>query len=73
VEDKPAAIERVKSHFTEQGGATDEYDGLTVEFPDRWFNLRASNTEPLLRVNVEGDTQEAMTELKDEVLWVIGA
>jgi phosphomannomutase len=73
VEDKPAAIARVQSHFTEQGGATDEYDGLTVEFPDRWFNLRASNTEPLLRVNVEGDTAEAMTELKDEVLWVIGA
>jgi phosphomannomutase len=73
VEDKPAAITRVKSHFTEQGAATDEYDGLTVEFPDRWLNIRASNTEPLLRVNVEGDTEEAMTALRDEVLWVIGA
>lgn len=73
VDDKPAAIARVKAHFTEKGGATDEYDGLTVEFPDRWFNLRASNTEPLLRVNVEGDTQDAMTALKDEVLWVIGS
>ena len=73
VEDKPAAIARVKSHFTEQGAAADEYDGLTIEFPDRWFNIRASNTEPLLRVNVEGDTAEAMTALKDEVLWVIGA
>ncbi len=73
VDDKPAAIARVKSHFTEQGAATDEYDGLTVEFPDRWLNIRASNTEPLLRVNVEGDTEAAMTELKDEVLWVIGA
>lgn len=72
VEDKPAAISRVKSHFTEKGGAIDEFDGLTVEFPDRWFNLRASNTEPLLRVNVEGDSPEAMAELKDEVLWVIG-
>ncbi len=61
VDDKPAAITRVKSHFTEQGAAIDEFDGLTVEFPDRWFNIRASNTEPLLRVNVEGDTEEAMT------------
>jgi phosphomannomutase len=73
VDDKPAAIARVKAHFSEQGGAIDEYDGLTVEFPDRWLNIRSSNTEPLLRVNVEGDTTEAMTALKDEVLWVIGA
>lgn len=73
VADKPGAIARVKSHFAEKGGAIDEFDGLTVEFPDRWLNIRSSNTEPLLRVNVEGDTQEAMTELKDEVLWVIGA
>jgi len=73
VADKPGAIARVKSHFAEKGGAIDEFDGLTVEFPDRWLNIRSSNTEPLLRVNVEGDTLEAMTELKDEVLWVIGA
>ncbi len=73
VEDKPAAIARAKSHFIEQGAATDEYDGLTVEFPDRWLNIRASNTEPLLRLNVEGDTREAMTALKDEALWVLGA
>lgn len=73
VDDKPAAIARAKSHFTEQGAAIDEYDGLTIEFPDRWLNIRSSNTEPLLRVNVEGDTEAAMTELKDEVLWVIGA
>lgn len=73
VDDKPAAIARVKSHFIELGAATDEFDGLTVEFPDRWFNIRASNTEPLLRVNVEGDTERAMNEIKDEVLQVLGA
>lgn len=73
VEDKPAAIARVKSHFIEQGAAADEYDGLTIEFPDRWFNIRASNTEPLLRVNVEGDTPAAMEALRDEVLRVIAA
>jgi phosphomannomutase len=62
----------VKSHFIEQGAAADEFDGLTIEFPDRWFNIRASNTEPLLRVNVEGDTPEAMETLRDDVLRVIG-
>jgi phosphomannomutase len=72
VEDKPAAIAHVKSHFIEQGAAADEFDGLTIEFPDRWFNIRASNTEPLLRVNVEGDTPEAMETLRDDVLRVIG-
>ena len=73
VADKPAAIARVKSYFIEQGAATDEFDGLTVDFPDRWLNIRASNTEPLLRVNVEGDTESAMIELRDDVLRVIGA
>ena len=73
VADKPVAIARVKSHFAKAGAAIDEYDGITVEFADRWFNLRASNTEPLLRVNVEGDTLEAMEQLRDEVLQVIQA
>jgi len=53
--------------------STDELDGVTVDLGDgRWFNLRSSNTEPLLRVNVEGDTQEAMEVLRDDVLKVIG-
>ena len=44
-------------------------DGLTLRFPDgAWFNLRASNTEPLLRLNVEGPTEERMISLRDEVL-----
>lgn len=73
VDDKPAAIARVKAHFTDQGASSDDYDGLTIEFPDRWLNLRASNTEPLLRVNVEGDTSAAMESLRDETLKVIGA
>lgn len=72
VDDKPAAIERVKKHFVAQGATIDEYDGVTADFPDRWFNIRASNTEPLLRVNVEGDTKQAMETLRDEVLKVIG-
>lgn len=73
VDDKPGAIARVKMHFIEQGAAADEFDGLTIEFTDRWLNIRSSNTEPLLRVNVEGDTESAMAALRDETLKIIGA
>ena len=52
----------------------DDLDGLTVELPDgAWFNLRASNTEPLLRLNVEAADQAAMEALRDEVLAVVRA
>jgi phosphomannomutase len=71
VEDKPGAIDRVEKHFASSGAETDRYDGLTVGFPDAWFNIRASNTEPLLRVNVEGDTAEDMARLRDEVLGLL--
>ncbi|MBX3071460.1 MAG: phosphomannomutase/phosphoglucomutase [Thermomicrobiales bacterium] len=71
IEDKPAAIDRVKRYYEDAGAEIDEFDGLTVQQSDRWLNIRASNTEPLLRVNVEGDTNEAMESLRDEVLSII--
>ena len=71
VQDKPAAIERVKKHFASAGGEIDEFDGVTVGFPDAWLNIRASNTEPLLRVNVEGETKNDMEALRDDVLAVL--
>jgi phosphomannomutase len=71
VQDKPAAIERVKKHFSSAGAEIDEFDGVTVGFPDAWLNIRASNTEPLLRVNVEGETRKDMEKLRDEVLAVL--
>ena len=46
-------------------------DGLTVDLGDWWFNLRPSNTEPLLRLNVEADTEATMVSLRDEVLGVV--
>jgi phosphomannomutase len=49
----------------------DELDGLTVTTPDWWFNLRASNTEPLLRLNVEAGDRETMTRVRDDVLALI--
>ncbi|MDM4722607.1 phosphomannomutase/phosphoglucomutase [Micromonospora sp. WMMA1363] len=67
VADQAAKVAEVRAAFPE--AVSDELDGLTLRFPDgAWFNLRASNTEPLLRLNVEAPTRERMTSLRDEVL-----
>ena len=65
----------VRKAFEEQDGVTvDELDGLTVELPDgAWFNLRATNTEPLLRLNVEAPDAARMAELRDRVLGMVRA
>lgn len=70
VDDQKAAIERVEEAFAD--AELDELDGLTVSWPDRWFNLRASNTEPLLRLNVEGPDDKTVEELSEKVQAVIG-
>jgi len=69
VEDQQGKIEELASRF--EGGKQDRLDGLTVEYGDWWFNVRASNTEPLLRLNVEGRTKELLDEKTAEVLAVI--
>ena len=48
-----------------------ELDGLSVEYPDWWFNVRASNTEPLVRLNLEAPTPAEMASRRDEVLAII--
>jgi len=53
------------------GVSTDELDGLTVAAERWWFNLRPSNTEPLLRLNVEAETTGTMAALRDEVLGLV--
>jgi phosphomannomutase len=70
VKDLPAAIARVRKAFQDQS-EIDELDGLTFTADTWWFNLRASNTEPLLRLNVEADTQAEMKKIRDAVLVVI--
>ena len=50
-----------------------ELDGISVEYPDWHFNVRPSNTEPLLRLNLEATTPEMMAEKRDEVLALIRA
>ena len=49
----------------------DRLDGLTIDLGDRWFNLRASNTEPVLRLNVEGPDDAAVEELVEQVAAII--
>jgi len=75
VADAPAKIAEIKERYgAGEGVRTDEVDGLTVELPGgSWFNLRPSNTEPLLRLNVEGPDHAAMMALRDEVLAIVRA
>jgi phosphomannomutase len=68
VDEKLAALERAYSD-----GNVYRLDGISVEYPDWHFNVRPSNTEPLLRLNLEGMTQQIMERRRDEVLEIIGA
>ncbi len=79
VADVPAARQRVVDAYVtrEEAGpvVTDELDGLTVSHwdaaPRWWFNLRASNTEPLLRLNVESEDEDIMEKVRDDVLGLV--
>jgi phosphomannomutase len=65
VADAQAVARRVRAAFAD--GEADELDGLTVQYDDWWFNLRPSNTEPLVRLNVEASTQASMEASRDEI------
>jgi phosphomannomutase len=69
VPDPLAVIERVAAVYA--GHEQDRLDGLTVDLGDWWFNLRPSNTEPLLRLNLEAKTREECQRHTDEVLATI--
>jgi len=69
VADKDAVMAKLKELYKD--GKLDERDGIRIDFPDWWFNVRASNTEPKLRLNLEAKTKEMMEEKRDEVLGVI--
>ena len=69
VSDVSAADVAVAASFSDQ--ATDRLDGLTVDLGDRWFNLRPSNTEPVLRLNVEAPTPADVEELTSKVEAII--
>ncbi|WP_207957223.1 hypothetical protein [Rubrobacter tropicus] len=72
VDDQDATLEKVEDHFAENENAkTDHLDGLTVDLGDWWFNLRPSNTEPLLRLNVEASDRETLEKQRDALLGMI--
>ncbi len=72
VADQAAATRRVRAEFASRPGITaDELDGLTITGDGWWFNLRPSNTEPLLRLNLEADDEDTMLRLRDEVLGIV--
>ncbi|MBC2907760.1 phosphomannomutase/phosphoglucomutase [Streptomyces cupreus] len=62
-----------EAYGTREDVTLDDLDGLTVSSADWWFNVRPSNTEPLLRLNAEARDEETMTKVRDEVLGIIRA
>ena len=77
VSDAKSVMESIESHYLAidlaiGGISTDHLDGLTVESTDWWFNVRASNTEPLLRLNVEANSDALMKKVSTQVLALIG-
>jgi len=72
VADQEATTARVRAAFEGRPGVTiDELDGLTAGHAGWWFNLRPSNTEPLLRLNVEAADDDMMSAMRDEVLAIV--
>jgi phosphomannomutase len=73
VSDAKSLMESIESHYLALDGiSTDHLDGLTVESTDWWFNVRASNTEPLLRLNVEANSDALMKKVSAQILALIG-
>ena len=73
VEDKAGAMEAVKAHFAaaEKATAVMDFDGYRLEFPDWWFNIRPSNTEPYLRFICEATSEEKMRAKVEETAQII--
>ncbi|MDT0573681.1 phosphomannomutase/phosphoglucomutase [Streptomyces sp. DSM 3412] len=74
VADQPGRLAAIRSAYEGREGITlDDLDGLTVSAADWWFNVRPSNTEPLLRLNAEARDAATMAKVRDEVLEIIRA
>ena len=72
VEDIPSKLQLIRDTYGKDH-EIDELDGITISGDKYWFNVRASNTEPLLRLNVEGQTQGLMEKVRDAALAIIKA
>ena len=75
IENKKGAMDAVREHFvsTEEPTASFDFDGYRVEFPDWWFNIRPSNTEPYLRFIAEAKSRELLNEKVDKVKEILKA
>ena len=71
VADPQAKVKEIRRVYI--NGRQNELDGISVEFDDYWFNVRASNTEPLLRLNLEATSQAVMEQKRDEIIALIKA
>ena len=69
VADIPGTLRRLRDRYRD--GTIDDLDGITIQYPNWWMNVRPSNTEPLLRLNVEGDSRAMMERNRDAALAVI--
>jgi phosphomannomutase len=70
VEDKQGKIEELARRFAD--GEIDDLDGITVQYPNWWFNVRPSNTEPYLRLVLEADTPEELERRRGELVAILG-
>jgi phosphomannomutase len=64
-------VEKVKSRFGD--GVLTEADGITVQYPDWWFNLRPSNTEPVVKLVIEADSAKSLERCKTDLLHILGS
>ena len=71
VQDAQSKLKAIEAHFGKSAQFVDHLDGLTIDYGTSWFNVRASNTEPLLRLNVEANDSALMEQRRDEVLAFI--
>jgi phosphomannomutase len=71
VADVPLKLQELKERYAAAGGRVSHLDGISVDFDDWHFNVRPSNTEPLLRLNLEALSEQAMEQHRDEVLGLI--
>jgi phosphomannomutase len=73
VTDKENKIKEILEMFKDKAKTVSHLDGIKLEFDDFWFNIRPSNTEPYLRLNLEAKTKEKMEEMRDKLLAIIRA
>src|SRR2546428_7844676 len=71
VSDVQSKLHALEERYSREAESVDHLDGLTFDYGDWWFNVRSSNTEPLLRVNVEAKTRSLMEQKRDDILALI--